>query len=384
MKIAFDAKRYFNNGTGLGFYSRTLVNNLRRFYPENEYWLYTPFNNGKLVAHDPGLRLPNSTLTRTLHPLWRSFGITAQLKKDGADLFHGLSHELPGGLKKAGIRSVVTVHDLIFMRHPELYPALDRFFYRKKYLKAAREADCVVAISRQTREDLETFFDISAAQVQVIGQSCDDAFETLSLRHNPDRLAFPIPDNEPAAPALDYVMAVGSLTPRKNWHTLLDALFLLKQNGHEMPLLAIGSGQGNYVNQLHQKAREMNLAVTWISWHVPSEALAHYYRRAAMLVYPSIFEGFGIPVLEALTVGIPVVTTRGGCFEEAGGNAALYADPHSAEDIARNILKCTETDTRKRLTAAAPGHIRQFSPENISAQWINTYREVLHRAAPPA
>lgn len=375
MKIAFDAKRYFNNGTGLGFYSRTLINNLRLFYPEEEYLLYSPYNRGRFIASDPGLRLPNGALSRMLHPVWRSRWLTSRLKKDGVQLFHGLSHELPHGLKKAGIRGVVTMHDLIFMRFPELYPASDRFFYRKKYLKAALEADRVVAISRQTQADLETFFKIPASDIHVIGQSCDATFEQMSLRHFPDKFAFPLPVTG-QVPDADFAMAVGSLTPRKNWHTLLDALFLLKQSGREIPLVAIGNGKGKYGDQLHEKARRLRLAVTWIPQHLASAALAQFYRRAAVLVYPSIFEGFGIPILEALTIGIPVVTTTGGCFEEVGGAAALYSDPYSAEEIASNLLKCLDSDIRSRLSDAAPAQIQKFSPETISRQWMETYRNV--------
>ena len=167
MTIAFDAKRYFNNATGLGFYSRTLLEGMRRFYPENRYLLYTPYNKGHWAASDDGIRLPDSWLGRAFHPLWRSRGITSQLKRDGVEVFHGLSHELPLGLHRSGIRSVVTVHDLIFLRYPNLYPVVDRFFYEQKYRRAAKEADQVVAISTQTRADLEEYFNIPAEKVHA-------------------------------------------------------------------------------------------------------------------------------------------------------------------------------------------------------------------------
>jgi hypothetical protein len=137
MTIAFDAKRYFNNATGLGFYSRTLLDGLRRFYPQNRYLLYTPYNHGGIVPDEPDMRLPDTWRGRTFHQVWRSSGITGQLRREGAEIFHGLSHEVPRGLRQAGIRSVVSVHDLIFLRYPKLYPFLDRFFYEKS--TAARQ-----------------------------------------------------------------------------------------------------------------------------------------------------------------------------------------------------------------------------------------------------
>ena len=376
--LAFDAKRYFNNATGLGFYSRTLLEGLRRFYPEHCYLLYTPYNRGRWASPNDEIRLPDSWLGRKFHPLWRSKGIVRQLQRDQVEVFHGLSHELPMGLRRAGIRSVVSIHDLIFMRFPDLYPATDRFFYAKKYRRAAEEADCVVAISAQTRADLETYFKIPAQNVRVIGQSCDAEFERLSLRHQTDRMALPLPTGL-NLPASDYLIAVGSLTPRKNWHTLLMALVLLKSQGINAPLVAVGSGKSAYAQGLRARAAAHSLQVYWIDHYVSTHELALLYRRAAAMVYPSVFEGFGIPILEAMTVGIPVVTTRGGCFEEVGGSAALYADPNHAEDIALQISRVLEPEFGQNLVAKMLGQIEQFSPERISAAWMEVYTALLVR-----
>lgn len=375
MTIAFDAKRYFNNATGLGFYSRTLVGGLQHFYPENRYLLYTPRNPGHWEGAGLEIKLPDSWLGKKLHPLWRSQGIVRQLQKDGVEIFHGLSHELPSGLQKAGIRSVVTMHDLIFMRFPELYPAIDRFFYEKKYGRAAREADVVVAISQQTRADLETYFNIPAQNIRVIGQSCDAEFERLSLRHAPDIQALPLPEGLDI-PASDFIISVGSLTPRKNWQHLLEALFLLKNQGIEVPLVAVGTGKSDYSRQLRSKAGQLGIRVFWLEQHLSTRDLALLYRRAAALVYPSVFEGFGIPILEAMTVGIPVVTTRGGCFEEVGGNAALYADPHRPEELAQQIAKALGKELRAELASKMPGQMEQFSPARICAAWMGVYKKL--------
>ncbi|MBL7809489.1 MAG: glycosyltransferase family 4 protein [Saprospiraceae bacterium] len=370
--IAFDAKRYFNNATGLGFYSRTLLEGLRRFYPEHQYLLYTPYNRGRIGAVDDGIRLPDSWLGRTFHPVWRSRGMTRQLKKDGVQVFHGLSHELPLGLRNAGIRSVVSVHDLIFMRHPELYPGIDRYFYEKKYRRAALEADVVVAISEQTRTDLDYFFGIPAHKVQVIGQACDAMFERLSFRHLPDPNALPVPDGI-SLPEDPFLLCVGSLIPRKNWHQLIRALELLKLRGYDIPLVAVGSGKSTYALGLEEQAIRAGIRVHWVLRHLPTEALAGLYRRAAGMVYPSVFEGFGIPILEAMTVGIPVLTTRGGCFEEVGGPAALYASPDQPEEIADQILQLLNPQIRAKLLPAMTTQIAQFAPEKICAAWMETY-----------
>jgi len=372
LTIAFDAKRYFNNATGLGFYSRTLLEGFRRFFPEHQYLLYTPCNRGQLALSEDGIRLPDSWLGRTFHPLWRSRGITGQLKRDGVEVFHGLSHELPTGLRRAGIRSVVTVHDLIFLRYPDLYPPVDRFFYNQKYRRAAKQADVVVAISEQTRADLVEYFNIPAQNIQVIGQSCDPVFERLSLWHMPDQLAMPLAEAA-GLPGSDYLISVGSLTPRKNWHTLLDALFLLKNQGLHVPLVAVGSGKNSYAESLRAQSKRLGLQVYWLDQYVPTQELVLLYRRAIALVYPSIFEGFGIPILEAMTVGIPVVTSHDGCFAEVGGSAALYADPNVAADLATQISRVLDASVRAELISKMPAQIAPFSPEKICAAWMDVY-----------
>ena len=375
LRIAFDAKRYFNNATGLGFYSRTLLEGLRHFYPEHQYLLYTPYNRGTWALPNDSIRLPDTWLGRKFHPIWRSKGMVRQLKRDQVELFHGLSHELPLGLDKAGIRSVVSMHDLIFMRYPELYPATDRLFYEKKYRRAAQEADLVVAISAQTREDLAHYFKLPEQNIRVIGQSCDAEFERLSLRNQSDRLALPLPAGM-NLPQSDYLISVGSLTPRKNWHTLLSALEILQNSGTTLPLVAVGSGKSAYAQGLRKQAENAGLQVYWIDQYLSTPDLARLDRRAATMVYPSVFEGFGIPILEALTIGIPVVTTRGGCFEEVGGSAALYANPAEAADLAQQILRSLKSSVRTDLAAQIPAQIAQFSPEKICAAWMKVYQEL--------
>ncbi len=375
MRIAFDAKRYFNNATGLGFYSRTLVNGLRAFFPENEYLLYTPYIRRNYAADVTGARFPESLPGKLIHPLWRSKLVTSQLRRDGIQVYHGLSHELPSGLSRAGIRSVVSMHDLIFMRYPELYPVLDRFFYQKKYRRAVQEADLAVAISEQTRRDLIDYFEVPAWKIRVVGQSCDPAFGEYSLSAIPGANSVPLPADI-RVPESGFVIAAGSLTPRKNWDGLVRALSVTRERGYDIPLVAVGTGNSKYARSLPALAASLGVSVVWINRHIPSRELAALYRRASALVYPSLFEGFGIPILEALTTGIPVVTSTGSCFGEAGGAAALYADPRSAEDLADKIIQVLDTRTRDRLLEHAPLQVRKFDLKHICNTWNELYKEL--------
>lgn len=233
----------------------------------------------------------------------------------------------------------------------------------------------VVAISEQTRRDLTEYFGVPAWKIRVVGQSCDPAFSEYSLSTMPDRNAVPLPPDI-RAPESGFVIAAGSLTPRKNWDGLLRALYVTKASGFDISLVAVGTGNSEYARSLPALAASLGVSVVWINRHIPSRELAALYRKASALVYPSLFEGFGIPILEALTIGIPVVTSTGSCFGEAGGEAALYANPRSAEDLADKIIQVMDTSTRDRLLKQAPLQVRKFDLRHICDTWNGLYNDL--------
>lgn len=182
LRIAFDAKRITHNATGLGNYGRTMVAMLARFAPQNRYDLYTPDpGRDELRRRLDGIpqltfRYPRKPLHGPFKALWRSFGLSRELAPDTA-LFHGLSGELPSGLRKRGVRSVVTIHDLIFLRFPAYYKPVDRWIYTLKFRSACRRADRIIAISEATKRDVMHFFGIPEQKIDVIYQGCDERFK---------------------------------------------------------------------------------------------------------------------------------------------------------------------------------------------------------------
>src|SRR5688572_23443797 len=147
MKIGFDAKRYFHNNTGLGNYSRTLVKGLTQYYPEHDYYLFNPKASRQFqkepVANVHEVR-PSGFIDSKLSALWRSKGVKKELHSLNIDLYHGLSHEIPVGINEMKIKSVVTIHDLIFERYPEQFGKIDVQIYRKKFTYACRNANRIV------------------------------------------------------------------------------------------------------------------------------------------------------------------------------------------------------------------------------------------------
>lgn len=371
MHIGYDAKRLFLNDTGLGNYSRTLLQSLTRYHPEHQYHLYTPRTRprlGQAYLRQPNVHVhtPRGFLARRFSGAWRSIGLGGELP-GVVDVYHGLSHELPLSITSSGVPSVVTMHDLIHERYPEQYGRINRMLYRNKFRFAAANATRVVAISEQTKRDLIDFYHVPADRIEVIYQSCDPIFYR---KHKPDALEgirekYRLPHR--------YLLYVGSIIERKN---LLNIVEALSQLPIDYQLVVVGSGK-QYFKQVQCKVAELELTNRVLFRKVDFTDLPAVYQAARMLVYPSIFEGFGIPIIEALHSGIPVVTSRGGVFPEAGGGGAVYADPHDSSIIAEAIASLwQDTEYRQQLIEAGRAHVRTFAPERIAGQWMTLYTQL--------
>jgi glycosyltransferase involved in cell wall biosynthesis len=374
MNIGFDAKRVFHNATGLGNYSRDVLRVLHRLRPEHAYFAYTP-RPGKLPFELQGGRVeargPRGLLGRAIPALWRTRGVVADLRADGVRLFHGLSNELPLGLEQSGVASVVTIHDLIFERFPELYPPIDRRIYAVKARSAVRRADVVVAVSEQTKRDLVEIYGVDPARIRVVYQTCHEAFRAPvpeeRLREVAARLSLPP----------RFLLAVGTLERRKN---LLLALRAMERLPGAV-LVAVGRPTP-YAEELVSFARARGLSdrVRLLSG-ISTPDLAAMYRLATIALYPSLFEGFGIPIIEALFSGTPVVTTQGGCFAEAGGPGSAYVDPHDADGLRDVIARLLEDEReRERMRDEGLRHAARFGEQAIADGLFAAYDDALRRA----
>jgi glycosyltransferase involved in cell wall biosynthesis len=375
MQIAFDGKRAFHNFTGLGNYSRTLLEDLGRFHPGHRYVLYTPPLHDprglEWADRNPGIeiRTPSSPFGRALPGVWRSFLLASELRRDPPDLYHGLSHELPAGIERTGIPAVVTVHDLIFLRHPRLYPWIDREVYRRKVRHACRVAARVVAVGEQTRRDLEERLRVPGGKIALVHQACDRAFleEWDEDRLRAVRDLYGLPDR--------YVLYVGTLNERKNALVLLRAFARLDR---EDTWLVLVGGGGAYRRRVIEETAALRVRnrVKRVE-RVAGEDLPGIYRCARAFVYPSLCEGFGLPVVEALTSGVPVIASAGAGLEDAGGEGALYVDPRDVDGL-RDALERVLDDEALRVEMIRAGreHARRFRGEETSARMMALYREV--------
>lgn len=364
--IGYEAKRAFHNHSGLGNYSRHLINTLANFRPQNTYYLYNPAPAKVPYALPEAAREIRPNLKNKLFAnLWRQRLLSSRAKKDGVALFHGLSAELPYGLSKKGVKSIVSVHDLIFLRYPELYKPIDRKIYLKKVKHACQAADIVVAVSGQTRDDIINYLGISAQKIVVIYQGCDPVFwENHKANYIPILNKFQLPER--------FVLFVGTLEKRKNPVALAEACTALK-----IPLVLVGRSTSwweKYINAASAETRSYCQHIRVQS----TRDLATLYQLADVFVYPSIFEGFGIPVLEALASKCPVITGNNSALKEVAGPGSILIDVESEQELQKALQSFWDND-QLRASAAEKGHAfaQQFRDEALARQWFNTYEKAL-------
>jgi glycosyltransferase involved in cell wall biosynthesis len=371
MRIGFDAKRAFNNYSGLGNYSRYIISNICRFYPENECFLYTPGIADKDLFNIPDgsrIRRPQGIWRRS-GSLWRSFRLSQVLNRDSIDLFHGLSNELPYGIHNSKARSIVTIHDLIFLEHPELYKPFDRKLYEKKAGYACRVAHKIIAVSEQTKQDIIRFLAVDESRISVVYQGCHRQFYK---RVNQDSLHFT--RQQFALPA-NYLLYVGTVEERKN---LLKIVQALHQGNIDFPLVVVGKKTA-YFKQVKQYIDSKGMKNVSFLDQVQASDLPAIYQGSSGFIYPSSYEGFGIPILEALNSGVPVITSRGGCLEETAGKGGLLINPGNQEEMIHAIRQVLgESALRDRLIREGGAHALKYREEQTIPSLYNVYLKCLN------
>lgn len=368
MNIGFDGKRAANNLTGLGNYSRSLILQLSEFFHQNHYFVYSPkVKNNKQInsffeIENIQLELPEKS---KFSILWRSFGIKRQLEKDRISIYHGLSNEIPFGLKGGTIKTIVTIHDLIFLRLPSNYKLADRIIYNFKSKYACKNADRILAISEQTKFDIVSYYHIDPAKIEVIYQSCDDSFKRTVEQEVRDAVSKKY--NLPA----QYILNVGTIEPRKNLLLIVEALKNVPVN---FKLVVVGKQQA-YAKQVIAEINRLGLQdrVIFLK-NIPFADLPAIYQLASLFVYPSFYEGFGIPIIEALYGRVPVIAATGSCLEEAGGPNSLYVNPNSAKELSHAINSVLNNQKlANQMRDKGLLYVQKFNNAPLASQLMDCY-----------
>lgn len=378
LHIGFDAKKAVSNLTGIGNYSRRCINALA---DSVQIFLFTA-SKGKeaattqLTEHATFIHPPHILLFGLIRELWRNLLICFSIKRSGIDIYHGLSNELPIGIQYTGCKSVVTIHDLIFIRHPHTYSLLQRYILKWKTLHACKVADRVIAISQQTKRDLMKLYHVPEEKISVVYQSVNIPLFSQPMSDS-QILAIKEQYNLPQK----YILCVGTIERRKNQLTVLKAMSLLPHDTH---LVLVGKeskhGKITYQQEIEHYASANNLSSRLhILNHVSNQELPMLYQGASVFTFISTYEGFGIPIVEALLSRVPVIAATGSCLEEAGGPHNLYVPSYSWTQLAEAVKKIMESPLlHKQMADNGWKYAQQFSDRQLSINLQKIYNELYH------
>lgn len=371
MRIGFDGKRVVQNFTGLGNYSRFILSLLTQYYPENDYLVFSSKKASDNLIIPEGIEFRHPA-TYKHATFWRTYGILKDLKKNDISLYHGLSNELPLGIVSSKIASVVTIHDLIFLRFPEFYHPIDRFIYNYKSKYACKNASMIIAVSEQTKQDIIYYFGTPADKIDVVYQGCNALFKSKASEEQKKQVRdkYTLPQK--------YMLQVGTVEERKNLMLTVKALKTVPQ---EVKLVVIGR-QTDYTKEIKEYISENALdnRVIFLK-NVPLEHLPAIYQQAEIFIYPSEYEGFGIPIIEALYSGIPVIAATGSCLEEAGGPGSCYIHPKDDIQLSWTINSIlNNAEKRKEMIAQGYEYVKTFSEDKLALNLMNVYQKALKNA----
>jgi glycosyltransferase involved in cell wall biosynthesis len=354
MKIAIDVRKW--RDYGIGTYVRNLVRHLATLDRETTYFLFCD------RADEPTLRDLAANFVPVVenssgYSIQEHISIPSKLHRLGAELLHSPHYVLPLLCRK---RSIVTIHDCIHLLFPEYLPSRGAYQYARLMMGSAiRRSDLVLTVSEASRRDILRFYpQADPDRLQVIPNAIDEAILEDPGEEEMERV------QERYQIRGRFVLYAGNIKPHKNLARVVAAFGLLKQRpGHDdVKLLIIGDEINRYASlRRNVEAAGVRQDVRFFGF-VPSKTLAALYRLASVFVFPSLYEGFGLPPLEAMACGTPVVTSRISSLPEVVGDAALLVDPYSTEDIAHGLERVLgDEGLRTELSARGRERVKQFS-----------------------
>jgi len=370
MVIGFDAKRAFLNKAGLGNYSRDVISSMHDLYPDNKYVLFSTENPFGLLddKYCSNLVMPPQTSSRFAKASWRSLHLGKLINQYGIDIFHGLSNELPRDINKSKAIKVVTIHDLIFLKFPQLYKYFDRKIYGYKFRFACEKSDMIIATSNQTKQDIMEFYGIPDKKINVLYQTCNPKYAIQISDEEKQRVrkANGLPEH--------YLLSVGTIERRKNTHRILEAVY---EHKIDIDIVIVGR-KTQYYDEIKAYADTHNLSSRLhVFDRLGNADLPAIYQMADIFIYPSMYEGFGIPILEAFFSGTPVITNSNGSTGEIAGNAAFTINTPHKDNIAEAIkYLLNNEEERKKYIARGYERSKRFDRNLITEELMSFYNRL--------
>ncbi len=375
MKIAIDVRPLSRHRSGVGYYIRNLLRafssvardeRFHLFHHEPEVLEPDAVPEGAVVA-----RSPYSHESHPLGDLWRDYFLPRSLRRLGIDVFHGPAFMIPRAAR--GLATVVTIHDLVAFLHPKTVPWHYSLYMRAQIRAALRRADRIIAISRAEAEELVETAGAARERIRVVYHGVEPRFRPLA---SPADAAFAL-----ARYGIDrpFLFHLGNIEPRKNLVSVIRAYERIHERTNGAVALVIAGAQGWLCKETLDEARRLRGRRAPILTGYVDEAEAPILLGAASaFVFPSLYEGFGMPILEAMACGVPVVTSDRGAMREIAGGAAALVDPENPDAIAEATLRILEDGAEAaRLSAAGRARAAAFSWERTARETLGVYRDAM-------
>lgn len=376
MRIGLDGLPLSQIKTGVGHYTFELAHALARMAPEDEFELISPLPYPDLRNEDDepspsNLWLRQANVNSLSRRRWWPIGLPLYLKQTPVELFHGTNYDVPLWTR---CPTVVTIHDLSIILHPETH---DQYLLRRALRRLpamARKAQMIITPSESVRSEVCEHLGIKSEKVVAIPHAARRTFRKAVLSEAllvTRRLE--IED--------DFILFVGTIEPRKNLSTLVRALDEIYLTTDLRPQLVIAGREGWLTEEFFSYLKGIGIRErVRFTGHLPDNDLRAVYSLCSAFIYPSLYEGFGLPLLEAMACGAPVIASRIPSLMETAGKAACYVGAENHRDLAQNIVRLLkDSGERQQLSLAGLQRAREFSWESTAAATLNTYRQVLKK-----
>lgn len=375
MNIAIDGTIIREEITGTGFYITNLINGLVKIDNLNSYYIFGDEENLKRyinIEDKKNFKIIHKRFkNRILRVLWEYFILPFELKKLKIIILHSPNYITP--LFKFGFKIILTIHDLTFLLFPEKYTITKRLLFNKMIRIFIKMADKIIAVSENTKKDILNFYNVPGNKVVVTYESYPDYYNYFIDKDKAKEVS------KKYGIGANFILYVGMIEPRKNILSLLKAFVEL---GKELDLdLVIVGKKGWYYKEIEQyiiNIENLKLRNNIIfTGYVPEQELKYFYKSAFMFVYPSLYEGFGLPPLQAMACGTPVITSNVSSLPEVVGDAAIKINPDSLDDLVKSIkLVYNDQDFRNLLIKKGLERAELFDLEIIAQNTLSIYKSI--------
>lgn len=373
MRIGIDGKVLSPRAGGIGTSAfnlvRSCIREAEKAYPQMTFVIFTGPQTNLDGIHGGNWRIDERFRTVQSSVLRLLFYIPRGIKAQRIELFHGFDHIGVPLFSKRG-RYVATIHDVIPLIWPQFVTRKHRLVVAAACRRIRQQADLVIVPSDATREDVVRYLHIAPDRIAVVPWGCDERFQP---RHNPERLA--IVQQKYGLPA-SYFLCVGTLEPRKNVSALLKAYAIVREACRvEETKLVVAGRKGWLYAEIFATVQALGLGQDVIfTDFIEDEDLPDLYRGARLLVFPSLYEGFGLPILEAMASGVPVVASHTSSMPEVAGDAALLIDPRKPPEIAAGISRVlTDDQLRRTLIQRGLARVQRYTWDAAAQKTLALY-----------